>query len=127
MNVLFNQQVALQDDSHINFYDKIDLLSPHIIPYYEKLLRDMSGYGLDTDQTGKSFNKAMGWAKRNFFKASLGANLKVIFTQFASAFTLATMYGDYEGSKSKFYANFFKNLFARGSKKIGRASCRERV
>lgn len=116
MNVLFNQQVALQDDSHINFYDKIDLLSPHIIPYYEKLLRDMSGYGLDTDQTGKSFNKAMGWAKRNFFKASLGANLKVIFTQFASAFTLATMYGDYEGSKSKFYANFFKNLFARGSK-----------
>ena len=58
----------------------------------------------------------MGIVKRNFFKASLGANIKVIATQFATAFTLATIHGDYSGTRLGFTMRMFANMIKRGSK-----------
>lgn len=116
LNILFNKPISMVDKNEITLTTKVNNLSPYIIKYYEKLLRDISGYSIQGDTTYESFNKAMGVVRRNFFKASLGLNIKVITTQFASMFTIATMYGDYNGNRANFTAKMMTNLFGKGSK-----------
>ncbi|MDD3971344.1 MAG: hypothetical protein PHC31_05445, partial [Clostridia bacterium] len=116
LNILFNKEISLSDGSRITLADKVSKISPYIVPYYEKLLRDMSGYGVNSDITSEGFNRFMGTIRRNFFKASLGLNAKVILTQFASMFTISTMYGDFKGTKKSLMLSVMKNVFAKGSK-----------
>lgn len=116
LNILFEKRIDLPDGSWTTLAIKTNQISPYIIPYFEKLLRDMSGYRVQSDSTKESFNKGMGIIKRNFFKASLGANIKVIATQFGSAFTLATIHGDYSGTRLGFTMRMFANMIKRGSK-----------
>ena len=116
LNILFNKEISLSDGSRITLADKVSKISPYIVPYYEKLLRDMSGYGVNSDITSEGFNRFMGKIRRNFFKASLGLNAKVILTQFASMFTISTMYGDFKGTKKSLMLSVMKNVFAKGSK-----------
>lgn len=116
LNILFNKAIKLEDGSEITLADKVSKISPYIIPYYEKLLRDISGYGVNSDITAEGFNKFMGTIRRNFFKASLGLNLKVIATQFASMFTISTIYGDFKGNNKNFTIKMIKNMVSKGSK-----------
>lgn len=116
LNILFNKEITLSDGSQITLADKVAKVSPYIVPYYEKLLRDISGYGVNSDITSEGFNRFMGKIRRNFFKASLGLNAKVILTQFASLFTISTMYGDFKGTKKSLMLSTMKNIFAKGSK-----------
>ncbi len=116
LNILFNKEITLSDGSRITLADKVAKISPYIIPYYEKLLRDISGYGVNSDITSEGFNRFMGKIRRNFFKASLGLNVKVILTQFASMFNISTIYGDFKGTKKSLMLSVMKNLFVKGSK-----------
>lgn len=116
LNVLFKQSIELEDGSRMAFSEKVNSLSPYIIPYYEKLLKDMSGYGDYSDITGQETKKLIGTIRRNFFKASLGLNIKVIMTQFASLFTTSAMYGDFQGTKQSLMLGMWKNLFAKKNK-----------
>jgi hypothetical protein len=116
LNILFNKEIFLEDGSKITLTDKVSKISPYIVPYYEKLLRDISGYGVASDSTSEGFNKFMGGVRRNFFKSSLGLNAKVVMTQFASMFNIATIYGDYKGNKKSLMVSMMKNMFAKGSK-----------
>lgn len=117
LNILFNKNVLQEDGSTTNFSTKVDALSPEIIPYYEELLRDISGYKVANDGVYQEFNRVMGTLKRNFYKASLGLNAKVILTQFSSMFTLGITHGDFTvKSHSGFMTKFIKNTLAPGSK-----------
>jgi hypothetical protein len=111
LNEMFNEPIKVKTkegkEFSTNLEEQVKQISPDIVPFYEKLLRDMAGYGMDTDLTTKSMNRLMSILTRHFYRASLGFNLKVAATQFASLFTLATVYED----KPTFMAKMFKNFF----------------
>ena len=101
-----------------NLAQKMSTYSPFIIKYYEDLLKDIAGYSVQKDSVGQSFNKILAKLRKNFFRASLALNVKVIATQFASMITCGTMYGkgDNPFTNAGFMARFTKNLFMAGSK-----------
>lgn len=116
LNLLFNKEIYVSPTQKITLKAKVDNLNPNIIKFYETLLRNMSGYQIEKDSLYSKVNKILGVVKRNFYKATLGGNFKVISTQFASLFTTGTMYGDFKGTKKSLTLGMWKNVFAKGSK-----------
>lgn len=117
LNILFNKRIPQSDGSATTLSTKLTNINPEIIPYYEELLKDMSGYSAGVDGVYESFNRLMGGIKRNFYKASLGLNIKVIFTQFSSMFTMGLTHGDLTGVNQKwFLTKLMKNTLSGGSK-----------
>lgn len=80
-------------------------LDARVVKYLSDLFIDMAGY--HSAPRSPESRAIMGWIRRNFYKAALGANIKVIMTQFATMFNLSSIYGD---SFLPFVTNFAKNL-----------------
>lgn len=76
------------------------------IKFYQELLIDMAGY--KTPGRDPKLEKALSFVRRNFYKASLGANIKVLATQFATMMNLSNIYG----SGITFFPKFIKNFYA---------------
>jgi hypothetical protein len=87
LNMLLNYQIKVGNNT-----STIQSLLPEwAIEYFEKLLVDMAGYGVvDSPALIKKWLPVI---RRNFYVASLGFNVKVIFTQFATLLNLWQIYG----------------------------------
>ena len=70
----------------------------------------MAGY--KNPPRNKTFKRITTFVRRNFYRYSLGANVKVIFTQFATVLNLSAIYG----TGNTFFFNFIKNLYAQHTK-----------
>jgi|LSQX01.1.fsa_nt_gb hypothetical protein len=119
LNEMFGTQEQVPGTiQETNLAQKMVLLSPNIVKYYEELLKDIAGYSTQKDTTSQKFDKFMAKLRKNYFRASLAINAKVIATQFASMITCGTIFG--KGSNpltnAGFMARFMKNLFTAGSK-----------
>ena len=119
LNEMFGTQEQVPGTiQETNLAQKMVLLSPNIVKYYEELLKDIAGYSTQKDTTSQKFDKFMAKLRKNYFRASLALNVKVIATQFASMITCGTIFG--KGSNpltnAGFMARFMKNLFTAGSK-----------
>lgn len=119
LNVLFGTQQAVDGTTQVeNLAQKMTEYNPEIVRFYEELLKDMAGYSTLKDGVSQSFDKLLATLRKNFFRASLALNVKVIATQFASMITCGTIFGDGSNlfSNTGFMAKFTKNLFMAGSK-----------
>ncbi len=119
LNEMFGTQEQVPGTiQETNLAQKMVLLSPNIVKYYEELLKDIAGYSTQKDTTSQKFDKFMAKLRKNYFRASLALNAKVIATQFASLITCGTIFG--KGSNpltnAGFMARFMKNIFTAGSK-----------
>lgn len=112
LNILFNTTYE-KGNTTTSLDEQVKLLDPSIVPYFEKLLRDMAGYGVDSDFTTKGFNRIMGILRRNFYKATLGLNLKVVLTQFASLGTMGVVFS----TDPAFLPKLIKNVLDINAKK----------
>lgn len=82
--------------------DLVNSMHGSIIKYFEKLYNDMCGFSTKNyDESSRKVNKFLGTMKRNFYASVLGLNLKVIATQYASFFTLGTVFQDKTNMKNK--------------------------
>ena len=112
LNILFNTTYE-KGNTTTSLDEQVKLLDPSIVPYFEKLLRDMAGYGVDSDFTTKGFNRIMGILRRNFYKATLGLNLKVVLMQFASLGTMGVVFS----TDPAFLPKLIKNVLDINAKK----------
>ncbi|MFA7088313.1 MAG: hypothetical protein WC146_03160 [Patescibacteria group bacterium] len=87
-----------------------DMIPIKFLEYFETLLKDMAGY--KNPPRNKTFKRITTFVRRNFYRYSLGANVKVIFTQFATVLNLSAIYG----TGNTFFFNFIKNLYAQHTK-----------
>ncbi|HPW96357.1 MAG TPA: hypothetical protein PK557_05250 [Paludibacteraceae bacterium] len=119
LNEMFGTQEQVPGTiQETNLAQKMVLLSPNIVKYYEELLKDIAGYSTQKDTTSQKFDKFMAKLRKNYFRASLALNAKVIATQFASLITCGTIFGKGNNplTNAGFMARFMKNLFTAGSK-----------
>lgn len=87
-------------------------IGPQAIDYVEKLLKDMAGYS--SSSKSPAMKAWLGWARKNFYRAALAGNLKVIFTQLTTIYNLSMLYGD---NPATFFPKMYKNLFMQLSEK----------
>lgn len=88
------------------------LISSQAINYVEKMLSDMAGYKSKTSDAW--FKRALAFGKKNFYRAALAANAKVIMTQITTLHNLSIIYGP---NPTEFGAKMYKNLFMQLSPK----------
>lgn len=82
-----------------------------ILTYYENLLNDMAGYRALPSNPG--LHKTLSWARRNFYRASLGLNLKVMGSQVTTMFNLSNLYGTHF---TEMFPKMAKNFIAQHTK-----------
>lgn len=88
-----------------------DLIDRSSIQFYNDLILDMLGYRPPTRSPG--FKQFLTFMRRNFYKASLGLNVKVITTQFATFNNLVILYGN---GNIDFYGKMLKNFAGQHTK-----------
>ena len=77
LNEMFGTQEQVPGTiQETNLAQKMVLLSPNIIKYYEELLKDIAGYSTQKDTTSQKFDKFMAKLRKNYFRASLAINAK---------------------------------------------------
>ena len=120
LNELFgtNKKAEGTETQETNLAQRVSEVNPYIIDYFEKLIKDIAGYTEQKKGADKAFSKLMASLRKNFFKASLALNFKVIATQFASVAVLGANFGTGANpfTNSRFMMKFTKNLFMLGSK-----------
>lgn len=79
-----------------------------VTDFYKNLLIDMAGY--KRSSRDPKLEKKLSFVKRNFYKASLGANVKVMATQFATMLNLSNIYGNGYDFLPKMMKNFYAQL-----------------
>lgn len=89
-----------------------EFITKQAIDYTEKLLKDMAGYSRGA--SGYYTQKSLAWLRKNFYRAALAGNLKVIFTQLTTVYNLSMLYGD---NPFTFFPKMYKNLFMQLSPK----------
>lgn len=87
------------------------LITEQSVNYVENLMKDMAGYSSVQPTIAR---KSLNFLRRNFFRASLGANIKVIATQLNTIWNLSNLYGD---NPATFFPAMYKNLFMQMSPK----------
>ena len=85
-----------------------EYISQNAIIYVEEMLKDLAGY-----KRGYTL-PVLSWLRKNFYRAVLAANVKVIFTQLTTMYNLAVLYGD---NFATFFPKMYKNLFMQLSPK----------
>jgi len=85
-----------------------EYISQNAIIYVEEMLKDLAGY-----KRGYTV-PALAWLRKNFYRAVLAANVKVILTQLTTMYNLAVLYGD---NFATFFPKMYKNLFMQLSPK----------
>jgi len=111
LNIVLNEQMDNKDQTtYLN-----GNISHEAINFYKDLLLDSAGYKIGKRSAG--VQKAIKFIRRNFYRASLAANIKVIFTQFVTVLNLTNIYGD---DFFPFLNKMVKNFYAQTtpSKKI---------
>jgi len=78
-----------------------------LIKFYVDMLNDMAGY--KPPAKNPALNKSLSWFRRNFYRASLGVNLKVIGSQVTTMFNLSNLYGP---KFKDMFPLMLKNFFA---------------
>ena len=82
-------------------------ISQQAIFYVEDYLKDLAGYK-------RGFTLPFfSWARRNFIRAALGANIKSIMSQLTTIYNLSVLYGD----GPSFFVNMYKNMYMQMSQK----------
>lgn len=81
------------------------------ITFYENLLNDMAGYR--PRASNPQMNRALSQFRKNFYRASLGANMRVIGSQVTTMFNLSNMYGSHF---TDMFPKMLKNFFAQHTK-----------
>lgn len=104
MNLVLNTAIKDEDTGQKVFLNRY--LPKWAIDYFERLVMDSAGYG--QIDTGNEFvRKWLPAIRRNFYTSAIGANIKVIITQFASFLNLWNIYGQ---SDFGFLGKMIKNL-----------------
>lgn len=106
LNIILRQEMS--DSKQTRYLS--DMIPTKIMEYFEMLLKDMAGY--KNPPRNKTFKRISTFIRRNFYRMALGANFKVIFTQFATVINLSTIYG----TGNTFFFDFVKNLYAQHTK-----------
>lgn len=102
LNTMLNEKL---DSSKQTAYISRNI-DEEIIKFYSDLLLDMAGY--KTPVKNPKMNRTLSWFRRNFYRASLAANIKVIGSQMTTMFNLSILYGDgYLHMLPKMMKNFF--------------------
>lgn len=81
------------------------------ITFYQNLLNDMAGYR--PRPTNPKLNRTLTYFRRNFYRASLGANLRVIGSQVTTMFNLSNIYGSHF---TEMFPKMMTNFFAQHTK-----------
>jgi len=103
LNLVLNEQIA--KTGQIEYLN--GLVSAASVKFFRELLIDAAGYKIGKRNT--TYQKFLRFIRRNFYLTALAANVKVIFTQYATVLNLTSIYGD---SFFKFGAKFMKNYYA---------------
>ncbi len=107
LNIVMNEQLDTEGQTtYVN-----GNISHQAVNFYKDLLLDTAGYKIG--KRSSAVQKTLKFVRKNFYRAALAANIKVIFTQFATAFNLANIYGD---TLVSFMRRFTKNFYSQLSK-----------
>lgn len=102
-DLILNQRLAGHDQvTYVNRF-----IPKEATEYYKNALLDVAGYKPASKTPG--FKRLLGFLRRSFYKATLGLNIKVITTQFATLNNLTIIYGE---GKFDFYTKMLKNFAA---------------
>lgn len=97
-NSLVNERIpGMEQDMNFKQF-----INSQAVKYIEKLMKDMAGY-----RPRVVGQKVQGQLKRNFYRAALAGNIKVIFTQLTTLHNLSILYGVNVG---KMYAKLLAQL-----------------
>lgn len=82
-----------------------------VVTFYENLLNDMAGY--KPRATNPKLNRTLAHFRRNFYRAALGANARVIASQVTTMFNLSNIYGSHF---TEMFPKMMTNFFAQHTK-----------
>lgn len=114
LNVVLNEKLDTNSGQVKYVSGNISLKT---INFFKDLLLDSAGYKIG--KRDPLIQKTLRFVRRNFYRAALAANIKVIFTQFATFLNLSNIYGDnFIGFSEKMLKNLFAQLTAKNKQKI---------
>lgn len=87
------------------------LIPSEAIGFYEQLLNDMAGYR--PRRSDKNMARTLAFFRKNFYRATLGANLRVIGSQVTTLFNLSNIYGSHF---TEMFPKMMSNFFAQHTK-----------
>jgi hypothetical protein len=106
-NSLINEQLKItpmqKAEGQKQAVNMQEYISQQAISYVEDLMRDLAGYKVGITSSALQF------LRKNFYRAVLAGNFKVVLTQLTTMYNLAVLYGD---NFATFFPKMYKNLFA---------------